>query len=168
VQVTLEGIDMVSGLSAIAYVLNKDPFVLYTEPFTVALEGHHSIRYWAQDKAGNYSLSELLNFGIDLTPPTVTIFVLSGNAESVTIGWRAEDLLSGVASIEVEKMSEDGSWEALGMDHLAAGRVLLYFEEEEEISLRSRATDNLGHESAWTLFRTGPIDNVIYLPYMAR
>jgi hypothetical protein len=168
VQVALEGVDLVSGLNAMAYVLNNAPFVLYADPFTVEDEGRHSVRYWGQDWAGNYSLSQFLNFGIDLTPPQVTLFIQSGDAESITIGWQIADPLSGVASTEVQRMGEDSAWEPLDVSDPVAGRVLLYFEEAEEISVRVRATDNTGHESDWRVLTTGPVSNWLYLPHVEK
>ena len=60
VRVTLTAEDATSGVWGIAYVINDGAVEVYSEPFTIAEDGVHNVRYWAKDNAGNYSSSQRL------------------------------------------------------------------------------------------------------------
>ncbi len=83
VQIVIEAEDTTSGVWGIAYVLNDAPIKLYTEPFTISQEGVHEIRYWAKDKAENYTNSRRLKVWVrvessestELPPQSEEIFI---------------------------------------------------------------------------------------------
>lgn len=168
IKVEIWGEDRVSGVSALAYVLDAAPFVLYSEPFRVDGEGPHRVRYWAQDNAGNYSLSHFFDFSLDNTPPKVDLFVQAGNETSVTVGWHAEDNGSGVAFYEVEIEKPEDTWAPMTLTDPTALTAILHFEEQDQISIRVRATDRVGHTSAWKLLTVRPFAETIYLPLTQR
>jgi hypothetical protein len=163
-KVELWGEDGVSGVSALAYVLDGAPFVLYSEPFRVEGEGPHRVRYWAQDQAGNYSLSHYFNFSLDNTPPTVDLFVNGGDEESITVAWQAGDSGSGVAFYEVEIEEANNTWAPMTLPDPAALTATLPFADQEQIRIRARATDRVGHTSSWQILAARALTETIYLP----
>ena len=64
VKIVIDAEDAISGVWGIAYVLNDGPVMLYSEPFHISEEGIHHIRYWAKDKAGNYTRSHRLRIWV--------------------------------------------------------------------------------------------------------
>jgi hypothetical protein len=159
--------DAVSGVSALAYVLDGAPYVLYSEPFLVDGEGLHRVRYWAQDVAGNYSVSHYFDFSLDNTPPTVDLFVETTDAESVTVAWQGQDSGSGVASYQIEIEDADGQWTPLPLADAATNAVLPLV-ENKPIQVRARATDRVGHTSEWRVLTAQPMAERVYLPMMQK
>jgi hypothetical protein len=164
--VELSGEDAVSGLQALAYVLDAAPFELYAEPFAVAAEGRHSVRYWAQDRAGHYSFSQYFDFGIDLTPPVIDLWLQAANADAITVAWQVEDTLSGVSAFYVEVQDADGAWQPIDVADVST--VQIPFAGAEEIRVRVRATDRTGHTSEWKTLAVAAFDHWLYLPHLFR
>jgi hypothetical protein len=71
--IDLSAIDMGCGVATLYYSLDLGPTVEYTVPISVALEGTHSIEYWAEDNLGNLeSPSNSVDFKIDTIKPDTT------------------------------------------------------------------------------------------------
>jgi hypothetical protein len=86
----------------------------YTGPVTVAGEGKHSLSYRATDGAGNTSGTRSLPVWIDATAPATTLRVEhgSGDPDRATLGFAAQDALSGVATTAYR--IDGGDWQVLG------------------------------------------------------
>jgi hypothetical protein len=113
-----------SGLQALSYVVDADPFSAeclavpasteaphgtcanqaYDGAFTLS-EGTHTVYYFSQDNLGNQEAVKLSSFSIDALPPTTTFVVGEPSYQSdrlyatavTTFGLVAADDLSGVA-----------------------------------------------------------------------
>ncbi len=169
VTVTLSGEDAASGIAGIAYVLDGAPFVMYSAPFSLTQEGLHTIRYWAQDQAGNYSFSQWTTVGIDRSPPQVSLSLYPISPEQARVVWSGEDPLSGVAGYELEVRRDGGEWSVLTSAGEGQGSsAVLDFQEAEELSVRVRGVDQVGHWSGWQEASTTPVDNWLYLPVVMR
>ncbi|MEU3189757.1 family 16 glycoside hydrolase [Streptomyces sp. NPDC006992] len=110
--VTVTASDADSGVESIEYALDGGGFQPYTAPVTVADAGEHTVRYRAEDKAGNPAEEKSVDFTVveppdeDTTPPTA-----QGSAEGsknsdghfigrATVTVTAADDKSGVERIE--------------------------------------------------------------------
>jgi hypothetical protein len=102
VQFTMTGTDSLSGLATIYYRINGGPNLVYSSPFTIAVDGNHLVDYWGVDVVGNVSGVSTAVVKIDMSAP-LTQATGSGTAgtngwyrSAVTISLAAADLLSGV------------------------------------------------------------------------
>lgn len=75
VTITLVATDNVDENVAIFYRVNGSPWITYSSPFTISDEGWYLIEFYAKDAAGNVGDIGSAAFGIDMTPPTVTILI---------------------------------------------------------------------------------------------
>ncbi len=166
IQVEVSGEDSTSGLNGLAYVLDGQPFVLYSEPFLVDGEGSHRVRYWAEDKAGNYSLSHFFDFGIDNSGPAVNVTVVGADESAVQVEWLGQDAYSGVAGYTVETRFEGGAWQPVTLaDPLTTSASFASAEVDE---IRVRAVDGVGHVGEWTTRSAVPLNERLYLPHLVR
>ena len=152
VLVQIDASDATSGLSGVAFILDNAPFTLYAEPFLLAKEGWHIVRYWAQDMAGNYHYSEYFEAGIDTTPPTVWARLNHGDTDSALAIWGGDDALSGVAGFRVEVRRGDGDWLSLlpeGEGVTEETGLSIPVEKGEEIEIRVQAVDRVGNSNEW-------------------
>ncbi len=153
--VRIDASDAASGLSGVAYVLDNRPFLFYTEPFPLILEGWRVVRYWAQDMAGNYHYSEYFEVGIDTSPPTVWARLSRGEAgEDAQATWGGSDLLSGLAGYRVEIRRGEGDWAPLlpeGEGETTETALSISVGEEEAVEIRVQAVDRVGHRSGWAV-----------------
>ncbi|MCB0113451.1 MAG: hypothetical protein KDD84_05165, partial [Caldilineaceae bacterium] len=164
--VEVSGEDAVSGLNALAYVLDGQPFALYSEPFRVDGEGEHSVRYWAEDKAGNYSFSQFFDFGLDNTAPTVQVTVVGADESTVQIGWQGIDVLSGVAAYEVQTRQGEGEWQPYTLaDPLATSAS---FASDQVDEVRVRAIDQVGNVGEWVAHPAEVLGESVFLPMLMR
>ncbi len=85
VQVTLTASDNVSGVAGISYKVDDENTKAYLgSPFTVGLNGAHTVSFWSRDAAGNTASPTTISFNIDSTIPTtqLTLAGTQGNG-----GW---------------------------------------------------------------------------------
>jgi len=114
VEVTLDAIDLTSGVDATIYRLDGAALQTYDgSPFTISGEGEHTITYWSTDVAGNVEVSATRQVPIDTVPPSSQVISLSNGrwvAGTVDLDGMASDATSGVALVDV---STDGgsSWQ---------------------------------------------------------
>ncbi|MGY1439032.1 OmpL47-type beta-barrel domain-containing protein [Streptomyces reniochalinae] len=147
--VTVTASDADSGVDTIEYALDEGEFQTYTEPVTVTDVGEHTIRYRAEDKAGNAAEEKTADFtvveppNVDTTPPTT-----EGKAEGKknsdgdflgksTVTLSATDDKSGVEKIE---------YALDGAPYLAYGDPLVV-DRAGHHSVAYRATDKAGNTS---------------------
>ncbi len=106
VEVTLTGVDRLSGVAETFYSVDDGPAQEYTGKFIHALKGEHTITFWSVDKAGNVedktAPGHSITLKLDGTPPTTTIslpaaFASGWYADKVTVAFAANDAESGVA-----------------------------------------------------------------------
>jgi hypothetical protein len=106
VQVTLTGIDSLSGVTATQYSVDGGDPVNYTGPFSFQQKGTHTLAFWSTDAAGNVEdkTGNSLTLKIDGNAPTTTVinpispatgwFVTSG----IPVAFAATDAESGIAA----------------------------------------------------------------------
>ncbi len=167
VQVEISGADAMSGLSALAYVLDNAPYALYTAPFGVASEGRHAVRYWAQDNAENYSFSQSFYFGIDRTPPDLALSY-QRDADELVVKWQGTDALSGVAGYAVAVQRADEGWEDQQGVNPLAENLTLSLMNSQITAVRVRAWDAVGNLSEWQTQATDMFKHTLYLPQTER
>jgi hypothetical protein len=108
VQVTLTGVDAMSGVDKTYYRVDSGAAQEYNGAFTHSLGGIHTITFWSQDKAGNVedasAPGHTITLKIDNLPPTI---VGSRSPAANSFGWNnspvmidfdCDDAESGVAS----------------------------------------------------------------------
>ena len=105
VDVTLTGLDALSGIATTSYTVDGGATQEYTGPFAFALRGTHVLSFWSTDVAGNAedSIVNSLTLEIDGNAPTTTVinpispasgwFVTSG----IPVAFDASDAESGIA-----------------------------------------------------------------------
>ncbi len=116
VTVTLTAVDGPGG-SGVATIWHRlDDGAWRNQPkLQVAIEGEHTLRFYAQDVAGNREEEQRLDIAIDLTPPTVSVTADRLPAASgwytapVTLNFVANDVPTGQA--EVHFRLNGGSWQ---------------------------------------------------------
>ncbi len=106
VEVTLTGVDSLSGVAKTYYSVDDGTAKEYTGAFTHSLKGEHTITFWSVDVAGNTedktAPGHSITLKLDGTPPTTTIslpaaFSTGWYADKVTVAFAANDGESGVA-----------------------------------------------------------------------
>ena len=102
VQFTMTGTDNLSGPANIYYRVNGGATFVYSSPFTIGVDGNHSVDYWGVDAVGNVSGVSTTLVKIDVSAP-VTQAAGSGTAgtngwyrSAVQVSLAAADNLSGV------------------------------------------------------------------------
>jgi hypothetical protein len=166
VLVEVSGEDATSGINALAYVLDDQPYVLYGEPFSVAGEGEHRVRYWAEDKAGNYSFSQFFDFSLDSSPPSVQLTLVSADETAVTLSWQGTDTRSGIATYDVETRLTEGDWQPQTLADPLATEATFAAAEVDEV--RVRGVDRVGNVGEWSTLWAEAMGETIYLPMVGR
>lgn len=107
--------DDVSGCGTILSRIDGGPWRARGAAIRIEGGGEHLLEVYAIDLAGNGGAIASARYGVDDTPPEVTISV--GDAAGYVIAsWTASDTasgLSGLAYVEVENASAPGGWETL-------------------------------------------------------
>lgn len=168
ISLTVYAEDETSGVSGVAYVLDDDPFVLYTGPFSFSGEGERKVRYWAQDRAGNYSASRSEIVKVDGLAPSMGLSLAPADSENLQLGWSLSDGGVGIESLELEVRRDGGEWVALEVQTSETGHLLLPLEEAEEVEVQGRSSDRLGNRSDWQSLRFRSGDQYLFLPSIER
>ena len=101
VTVTLTATSGSGSATTIAYRIDGNAWVTYSQPFTLP-DGRHVLTYQASDADGYSEVSKSSSFNVDTTPPSVL-----ANSPSVQIApdtllsWSGSDAVSGIARYEV-------------------------------------------------------------------
>ena len=106
-EVTLAGVDSLSGVKATYYRVDGGARQTYDGPFRHSLKGSHTIAYWSVDQAGNVEDGTAdghdLTLKIDGVPPTITpsrtptANANGWNNTPVLVGFTCDDAESGIA-----------------------------------------------------------------------
>jgi hypothetical protein len=107
VEVTLTGVDSLSGVKATYYRVDDGPAQAYDGPFHHGLKGSHTIAFWSVDHAGNVedgtAGGHQLTLKVDGVPPTITPSRTPApnangwNNTPVLVGFTCDDAESGIA-----------------------------------------------------------------------
>ena len=62
-----------SIIAGVYYRYNDGGWVLYTEPFTISVQGMILFQFYAVDYEGNHGQTVLIHYGIDYTPPSLMV-----------------------------------------------------------------------------------------------
>jgi hypothetical protein len=73
----------------------------YTLPVVVDTEGGHSVYWYYIDPEGNQSSTFSLSFGIDMTPPTITLLIQRIDFFRYLVILEVEDNISGFVLLEI-------------------------------------------------------------------
>ena len=118
VTVSLTGADGLSGVDATYYAIDGGNAAKGTS-LTIDTEGIHTLEYWSVDRAGNTEAAHTATVKIDLTRPTIGHTVTPApngkgwNNSSVTVAYKCDDKLSGVATCPVAAdVTTDGQGQA--------------------------------------------------------
>jgi fibronectin type 3 domain-containing protein len=107
VEVTLSGVDSLSGVEATYYRVDDGAAQTYDGPFRHSLKGSHTITFWSVDRAGNLedrtADGHSITLKIDGVPPTITTSrspapnANGWNNTPVLVGFACDDAESGIA-----------------------------------------------------------------------
>ncbi len=140
------------AIEKIEYKINDGAEVLYQEPFSIASEGYHTIRYFGTDKAGNKEPIKAYTVAVDNTGP-VTVVTTDAPVKkigdkvyypkNVLFSITTNDALSGVGKVEY---STDGS---------AYSEYVAPFSISSEglVNFKIRAIDNVANQTEIFSFR---------------
>jgi hypothetical protein len=175
VTVTIQAGDALSGIpdsQGVAFVLNQTPYAYYEAPFLLSQEGMQIIRYWARDRAENYTASQFYRVGIDLSPPVVQAAISQPLPGVGQVAWSATDTWTGVAGYQVGLLV-DGEWSVLEEGTAASGSFRLDLDDwlgmDDPIRLGVRAWDGVDNQSDWLSGEILPGQgHWLYLPEVAR
>lgn len=168
VTVTLAAADALSGVDALTYELDGETGS-YEGSLRIENGGQHTLRYWADDVAGNRSQTGEQQIRLDLAPPQVTLSQLGGGPNTVWLRWAASDDGAGVALVVLE-VQQSGEWVAypLSAEEADAQTVLLPVAEGETLTVRLMAEDAVGRQSPWREVTLTPPRALLYLPLVRR
>ena len=97
VQFTMTGTDNLSGLANIYYRVNGGATLVYSSPFTIGVDGNHSVDYWSVDVAGNVSAVGTALVKIDVSAPLTQA---TGSGTAGTNGWYRSSVLVSLAAAD--------------------------------------------------------------------
>jgi hypothetical protein len=93
------------GVAATYYTIDAGATATYAAPFTVAVDGNHTLSFWSVDQSGNQEPRRSQGLKIDGTAPALTASVsmdvvrTGGTTVGITtVSGRITDALSGLAS----------------------------------------------------------------------
>jgi uncharacterized protein YjbJ (UPF0337 family) len=117
VEVTLVGVDSLSGVQATYYRVDGGAAQPYDGPFRHGLKGSHTITYWSVDRAGNLedrtADGHSITLKIDGVPPTITPSrspapnANGWNNTPVLVGFACGDAESGIAGCVGDDLLEN-------------------------------------------------------------
>jgi hypothetical protein len=160
VTVTVSGEDNVQ-VGAIMYRIDGGSWLTYTSPFSIGIEGEHTVEYYPVDGVGNEGATGMVSFKIDKTNPTASIttpqagyIYFMGNElmprilvqdKSIIIGGltaqaTASDSTSGIFTV---KFNEDGT--TFAEDTASPFQAPLPFALFQEHTLTVTAVDMAGN-----------------------
>ena len=139
-------------MDRIEYKVDEGGVATYQDPFSIAEEGYHTIKYYGIDRVGNKEAEKAYNVAVDNTGPTMVITTSSpvkkiGDKiyyqKNVQFSISSNDALSGVKKVEY---TTDGSSfqeyvAPFGMPSTAT------------VNLKARGIDNVGNVTELFSFR---------------
>jgi hypothetical protein len=104
ITVTLIAIDDDSGVNITKYQIDAGAWQTYTQPFNIALDGQHVLRYFSVDNAGNIEPTKSVTVAMDRTKPLLRLnYSVEGNflcGYAITFNADATDATSGMHKVE--------------------------------------------------------------------
>ena len=104
VSISVTSTDALSGTDKVFYSLDDVEFAEYQEPLNVSADGHHVVKYYARDNAGNVEAEQTIEFDIDATGPSISYSILplpnanGWNNSILEVVFTGTDTLSGIDS----------------------------------------------------------------------
>jgi len=133
------------GVDGVYYRIDSSVPNIYTMPFVVSAPGEHTITYWAIDGLGDVS-ADTLDVTVDPDPPVVTHDAPVGwQTAPVTVTFEADDMVSGVASID---MTWYAPFSGTTTASVAGDTAQLVIDELGLNTIEYSAVDTLGNRSA--------------------
>ncbi|MBX3015046.1 MAG: hypothetical protein KF832_26235 [Caldilineaceae bacterium] len=175
VTVTLVATDTTSGVATISYTggVGRDTGAIQqgelqpgVKQVAFITDGVHSLTYWAVDRAGNQSPSQSVTVAIDLAAPTVLLQQYPLRTNRTQLTWQITDRGSGVGVIEMEIQQGEGDWEPAPWPLTAQGTVEIDLDPANVTSVRVRAQDQVGRQSAWMTLTIFNATTWLYLPWV--
>jgi len=130
VEVTITSTDTLSGVFKTYYSLDGAALIQYQGPIPVSVEGLHTVRYYAQDKAGNEEAARTFEFAIDHAGPSVYYSLVpppnaaGWNNSPVEIVFAGTDTLSGISACSSGTVTSEGfAQEVTGWCRDLAGNI---------------------------------------------
>ncbi len=147
IQVTLTGVDGLSGVATTYYSVDGGDAKAYTGPFSFGQGGKHTITFWSTDRAGNVedrtAPGHSIEIKFDNLPPSIKG---SRSPDANGFGWNNGPVMVSFACSDAEsaiKKNEDGS-EACGPDKTLT-------DQGEGQSVKGTATDQAGNTASDTV-----------------
>ena len=122
------------------YRIGNETWRLYTEPFSIEIDGRHTLDFFSIDNASNLEDPKTTPVPIDRSPPRFLSLSPRGilHSASVRLAWEAEDDASGIAGYEVSV--DGGAFQSVG-DNTSLGVSLA----DGGHAVRIRALDAAGN-----------------------
>ncbi|OGR53462.1 MAG: hypothetical protein A2049_09515 [Elusimicrobia bacterium GWA2_62_23] len=114
VEIAIAAEDPLSGVKRVFYSLDTAAEREYMVPVAVSSEGGHSLKYYAEDAAGNKETARELAFAIDKTAPEISHLLeplaneAGWNRGSVRVVFAGTDTLSGIAGCSSAVIDAEG------------------------------------------------------------
>ncbi len=161
VTLTVHATDTASDVAHVWVQVDDALPIDYRAPLRLDREGRHTVRVWAEDRAGNRTPLWEQEIPIDLVPPVVVMHTLppymnnftplQGDLVKFTVTWEGSDGSgSGITSYDIQvKEGINGRWTMwLGRTKATSGTFI--GEVGHTYFFRVRARDRAGHEGAYT------------------
>jgi len=144
INVALDATDSASGVESITYALDDAQWNAYEAEFVIDEDGSHALLVRSEDAAGNIEETQLVEFRIDTTEPSLLILSpdegTSIRGNDVTVSWESSDNIL----INATEVSIDGNeWSVV--DSTDADGVLNMRLGHGEHTVQLRVTDSAGN-----------------------
>lgn len=102
-KVSLSAFDGMSGVGWTKYRIDGGSWIEYRAPFTISVDGSHSVEFFSQDVAGHQEAVSSVSFKIDCAAPMLEIVSPAGDVKqsNVNVSWDGRDLVSGLDHYEI-------------------------------------------------------------------
>ena len=144
INVALDAVDGTSGVGSIAYALDDAQWNAYEAEFVIDEDGSHALLVRSEDVAGNIEETQLVEFRIDTTEPSLLILspdegtLIRGN--DVTVSWESTDNIL----IKTTEVSIDGNEWSIVNSTDADGALNMELGHGEH-TVQLRVTDSAGN-----------------------
>ena len=131
ITVVLDTKDEISGIKHVKYRLDNSIWYRYNKPFSISLQGKHTLSYYTMDNAHNIEEEKVVSINIDRTNPYVKIIQPKENYVHLfnRIKWPIPEntVIIGPAVIKIEARDKEAGIERV---EFYADNALRYISEE--------------------------------------
>ncbi|MFN8488732.1 MAG: hypothetical protein U0350_14115 [Caldilineaceae bacterium] len=145
VVVTAQATDAQSGVAAVAYALDGASWQAYRTPVLVAPGTAHTVQFRAQDHAGHITLSPPLMLGVDVQPPTTTLFL---NPTPNAAGWLNQPVTLTLIATDTETGVFQTQYQWLKQSSPAIYQQPLHLSQEGQTTLTWFSVDRALNQEA--------------------